>query len=139
MSSKIYSVALSGLDGQLVEIEVDTRMSLPGFTIVGLPDSAVLEAKERVISAVKNCSIALPRGKIVVNLAPADMRKVGPRYDLPMALGLVVFSELIAQKSFESTIFLGELALDANIRPVTGVLASAEFAKGQGFKRIFVP
>ena len=139
MSSKIFGIELSGLDGQLVEIEVDTRMSLPGFTIVGLPDSAVLEAKERVISAVKNCNIALPRGKIVVNLAPADMRKAGPRYDLPIALGLVGFTERLDHRYFEDTVFLGELSLDAKIRPVTGILASVESVKQMGFKRVFVP
>ena len=107
MPSKIYSVELSGLDGQLVEIEVDTRMSLPSFSIVGLPDTAVMEAKERVMSAVKNSGFPLPRGRIIVNLAPADLRKVGPRYDLPMALGLIAFNNLISESSFKDTIFLG--------------------------------
>ncbi len=139
MSSKIYSVELSGLDGQLVEIEVDTRMSIPSFSIVGLPDAAVMEAKERVMSAVKNAGFALPRGKIVVNLAPADLRKVGPRYDLPMALGLIAFSKLIPDDSFEDTIFLGELALNGAVRPIHGILVSVEFAKNHGFRRIFLP
>lgn len=139
MLSKIYSIELSGLDGQLVEIEVDTRMSLPGFSIVGLPDAAVQEARERVISAVKNCDIALPRGKIVVNLAPANLKKVGARYDLAIALGLVVFSGKLQTDSFRDTIFLGELALDGTVRPVSGVLASAEFARKAGFKKLFLP
>ena len=87
MLSKIYSIALCGLKGQLVEIEVDTRRSMPGFSIVGLPDAAVSEAKERVLSAVKNTGIRLPRGRIIVNLAPANLKKVGTHYDLAMALG----------------------------------------------------
>ena len=139
MSSKIYSVALSGLDGQLVEIEVDTRMSIPYFAIVGLPDAAVMEAKERVMSAIKNTGFPLPRGRIVVNLAPADLKKVGPRYDLPIALGLIAFSKLISDASFKDTVFLGELALDGKVRPITGILVSAEFARRQGFKRVVVP
>ncbi|MFH1410247.1 MAG: YifB family Mg chelatase-like AAA ATPase [Patescibacteria group bacterium] len=139
MPSKIYSVALSGLDGQLVEIEVDTRMSIPSFSIVGLPDAAVMEAKERVMSAVKNAGLPLPRGRIVVNLAPADLKKVGPRYDLPIALGLIAFSNLILDSSFKDTVFLGELALDGKVRPITGILVSTEFARRQGFKRIVVP
>lgn len=139
MSSKIYSVELSGLDGQLVEIEVDTRMSMPSFSIVGLPDAAVMEAKERVMSAVKNAGYALPRGRIVVNLAPADLKKVGARYDVPIALGLIAFSQPIGTESFKDTIFLGELALNGTVRPITGVLASTEFAKRRGFRRIFVP
>lgn len=139
MSSKIFSVELAGLDGQLVEIEVDTRMSIPSFSIVGLPDAAVMEAKERVMSAVKNANYALPRGRIVVNLAPADMKKVGPRYDLPIALGLIAFSKLIPDSFFKDTVFLGELALDGKVRPVTGVLVSAELARRRGFARIVVP
>jgi len=139
MSAKIYSIELAGLDGQLVEIEVDTRMSIPSFSIVGLPDAAVMEAKERVMSAVKNANYPLPRGRIVVNLAPADMKKVGPRYDLSIALGLIAFSDLIPDTCFKDTVFLGELALDGKIRPITGILVSTEFARRMGFKRIVVP
>ncbi len=139
MLSKIHSVALSGLEGQLVEIEVDTRLAMPAFSIVGLPDAAVQEAKERVMSAVKNCNIRLPRGRIIINLAPANLKKAGARYDLPMALGLSVYSGIIDPPDFKETIFIGELALDGAIRPVSGVLATTEFAKKRGFKRLFVP
>ena len=139
MLAKIYSVALSGLEGHLVEIEVDTRRSMPGFSIVGLPDTAVQEAKERVISAVKNTGIQLPRGRIIVNLAPANLKKAGAQYDLPMALGLCVYSGKITEGHFKDAIFLGELALDGTIRPVPGILATAEFVKKMGFKRLFVP
>ena len=139
MSSKIYSVELTGLEGQLVEIEVDTRMSIPSFSIVGLPDTAVMEARERVMSAIKNAGFPLPRGRIVVNLAPADIKKVGPRYDLPIALGLIAFSKLIPDFCFKETVFLGELALDGKIRPINGVLVSTESAWRMGFKRVVVP
>lgn len=139
MLSKIYSVELSGLDGHLVEIEVDTRMALPAFSIVGLPDAAITEAKERVMSAVKNTNFPLPRGRIIVNLAPADLRKVGSRYDVPMALGLIAFSDLLPDDCFKDTIFLGELALDGTVRPIAGMLVSTEFARRKGFKRIFLP
>ena len=139
MLAKLYSVALSGLDGHLVEIEVDTRMAMPGFSIVGLPDTAIQEAKERVISAVKNTKIQLPRGRIIVNLAPANLKKVGARYDLPMALGLCVYSGTIREEFFKDTVFLGELALDGTVRPVPGILATVEFAKKMGFKKLYVP
>jgi len=139
MLSKIYCVALAGLEGHLVEIEVDTRMSLPAFSIVGLPDAAIQESKERVMSAVKNCGVGLPRGRIIVNLAPAHLKKVGTHYDLPMALGVAAFSGIVNVDDFKDTIFVGELALNGRVRPVSGILATVEFAKHQGFKRIFVP
>jgi len=139
MLAKLYSISLIGLEGQLVEIEVDTRMAMPGFSIVGLPDAAVQEAKERVVSAVKNTGIQLPRGKIIVNLAPANVKKEGARYDLPIALGLCVYSGRLKADDFKDTLFVGELALDGTVRPVPGVLATVEFAKKQGFKRLFVP
>jgi len=139
MLSKIYSVALSGLEGQLVEIEVDTRLAIPAFSIVGLPDAAVQEAKERVMSAIKNCDIRLPRGRIIINLAPANFKKVGAHYDLPMALGLAVYSGVIDKSDFKDSIFIGELALDGKVRAVPGILATTEFAKKSGFKRLFVP
>ncbi len=139
MLSKLYSIALSGLEGQLVEIEVDTRMSLPGFSIVGLPDAAVQESRERVIMAIKNAGIKLPRGKIIVNLAPADLKKVGALYDLAIALGLCVFSGAVRHTDFKDTLFLGELALNGSVRSVPGVLATVEFARKNGFKRLFVP
>lgn len=139
MPNKVFSIELCGLNGHLVEIEVDTRSAQPAFTIVGLPDTAVQEAKERVLSAVKNSGFPLPRGRIIVNLAPANLKKAGPRYDLAMALGLIAFSGRIPTEEFTKTIFLGELALDGNIRPINGILASAEYAKKIGFTKIYVP
>lgn len=139
MSSKILSVELHGLEGHLVEIEADHRSGLPIFTVVGLPDTAVQEARERVASAIKNSDFEFPRCKIIVNLAPADLRKVGPRYDLPIALGLLALTKEVPKDVFEETIVLGELALDGKLRPIHGILSSVEFAKKQGFKRIILP
>ena len=140
MSSKIYSVELSGLDGHLVEIEVDNRPhGHPIFAIVGLPDTAVQEARERVISAVKNSGYTFPRGRVIANLAPADLKKMGSRYDLAIAIGTIKIYENIPDERISDTIFLGELSLNGELRPVNGVLASVEFAKKRGFKQVIIP
>ncbi|MBU1017872.1 YifB family Mg chelatase-like AAA ATPase [Patescibacteria group bacterium] len=139
MPSKLTSVELHGLEGFLVEIEVDKRAGRPIFAIVGLPDPAVQEARERVTSAIKNSDFAFPRGKVIVNLAPADLKKAGPRYDLPMALGILGLMKYIPAKAFRETIVIGELALNGQVRPINGVLSSVEFAKKQGFKKVVLP
>jgi len=139
MPSKLLSVELHGLEGFLVEIEVDRRAGRVIFAIVGLPDAAVQEAKERVTSAVKNSGFEFPRGKVIVNLAPADLKKFGPRYDLPIGLGIVALMKQLPPNSFNETVIIGELALDGTIRPINGILASVEFAKKQGFKKIVLP
>ena len=139
MPSKLLSVELHGLEGFLVEIEIDRRAGTPYFIIVGLPDAAVQEAKERVTSAIKNSGFEFPRGKIIVNLAPADLKKAGPRYDLPIAMGIIALMQQVSIESFEETIVIGELALNGRIRPINGILASVEFAKAQGFKKILLP
>ena len=139
MSSKIYSVEVHGLDGQLVEIEADSRYGMVSFVVVGLPDAAVQEARERVRSAIRNSGFEFPRGRVVVNLAPADLRKVGPRYDLSIAIGIVALSGEFSDIAYQDTVFLGELALNGNLRSIAGVLASVEFAKKQGFKKVILP
>ena len=139
MPSKLLSVELHGLEGFLVEIEIDRRPSNPKFIIVGLPDAAVQEAKERVTSAIKNSGFDFPRGKVIVSLAPADLKKAGPRYDLPIAMGIVALMKQVSIETFEETIVIGELALNGRIRPINGILASVEFAKDQGFKKILLP
>jgi len=139
MPSKLTSVELHGLEGFLVDIEVDRRRSNPKFIIVGLPDAAVQEAKERVTSAVKNSDFDFPRGKVVVNLAPADLKKAGPRYDLPMALGILAMMKYVPADCFKKTVVIGELALNGQVRPVNGVLSSVEFARKKGFKNIILP
>ena len=140
MSSKIFSVELSGLDGHLVEIEVDNRsQGKPAFPIVGLPDAAISEARERVISAVRNSGFRFPRGRVIANLAPADLRKMGSRYDLAIAIGALRLEGVVSETHFHETIFLGELSLSGELRPITGMMVSVEFAKKNGFKNIIVP
>ncbi len=139
MPSKLTSIELHGLEGFLVEIEVDKRGGPHKFIIVGLPDAAVQEAKERVTSAVKNSGFRFPRSKVIVNLAPADLKKAGPRYDLPMALGIISFMGQVKKDLFRDTIVIGELALNGDLRPIVGTLASVEFAKKENFKRIILP
>ena len=139
MLARVYSCAVIGLEGVIVEVEVDTGQGLPGMTIVGLPDAAVQESRERVQAAVRNAGFDYPRKRIVVNLAPATVRKEGPAYDLPIALGVLVMSGRIPQEAVEETLVIGELSLDGNVRHARGVLPMAAVARQEGFKRIFVP
>lgn len=142
MLSKIKSMSLEGLNGYLVEIQVDVSGGLPSFEIVGLPGIRVKEAKERVRSAIKNSNIEFPSRKIVINLAPANIRKEGTFYDLPIAIGiLMAFGEIrnIKIDGFESTIFLGELSLDGKINGVNGVLPICIEALELGIKRVIIP
>jgi magnesium chelatase family protein len=139
MLARVYSCAVIGLDGVIVEVEVDTAQGLPGMDIVGLPDAAVQESKQRVQAAIKNTGFDYPRKRIVVNLAPATVRKEGPAYDLPIALGVLVMSHLLPPASTEGTLVVGELSLDGSVRHARGVLPMAAVARQQGFRRIFVP
>ena len=123
----------------MVEIEADRRGGLPKFSIVGLPDAAVQEAKERVQSAIINSDFEFPRSKVVVNLAPGDLKKSGPRFDLPIAVGVITLLNKIKTGTLRETVLLGELALDGTLRPITGALASVEAAKKMGFRRIILP
>src|SRR4051812_43749618 len=133
MLAKVASSAIVGLDAVPIEVEVDiASQGLPNFTIVGLPDKAVEEAKERVRSAIRNSGADFPARRITVNLAPADLPKEGPSYDLPIALGILLASGQIPVDSSPSLI-TGELALDGRIRPVTGILSQALMAKERGF------
>lgn len=125
MLSKIYSSAIIGVDAYTVEVEVDVGDGLPSFDIVGLPDTAVKEAKKRVRSAIKNSEFNFPTRKITVNLAPADIKKEGPSYDLPIALGILAATEQIQKDSLGKFIVLGELALDGRIRRINGALPIA--------------
>jgi len=141
MSSKILSAAVVGLDAELVEVEADTGGGELGIiSIVGLPDAAVSESRERVRSAIKNSNLFLPRVKVTSNLAPADLKKYGPSYDLPIAISL-----MLAAKSFylvsdpKEMLFVGELALSGDVRPVNGILPIAIKAREIGIKTIFVP
>ena len=139
MLARVYSCAVIGLEGVIVEVEVDTGQGLPGMTIVGLPDAAVQESRERVQAAVRNASFEYPRKRIVVNLAPATVRKEGPAYDLPIALGVLIMSGRIPQETVDGSLVIGELSLDGSVRHARGVLPMVAVARQEGFKRIFVP
>ncbi len=139
MLAKVNSSAVVGLDAVAVEVEVDiATQGLPSFTIVGLPDKAVEEAKERVRSAIKNSGADFPAKRITVNLAPADLPKEGPSYDLPIALGILIASEQLTADITDSQ-FSGELSLDGRLRHTNGILPQTLMAKDKKRKRIFVP
>jgi magnesium chelatase family protein len=138
MLARVFSCAVIGLDGVVVEVEVDTGQGLPGMTIVGLPDAAVQESRERVQAAVKNAGIPYPRKRIVVNLAPAAVRKEGPAYDLPIALGVLIYSGFLPPEAADGMMVVGELSLDGTVRHARGVLSMAATACAQGFKRMIV-
>lgn len=139
MLARVYSCAVIGLDGVIVEVEVDHRSGLPKTIVVGLPDAAVQESRERVHSAVKNSGFLFPRHHVTVNLAPASVHKAGPVYDLPIALGVLICTEQIPAGSLDNSVVLGELSLDGAVRHVRGVLPMAALAREQGIKHIFVP
>ncbi len=139
MLAKITSCALVGLDGVLVQVEVDTSPGLPSLIVVGLPDTSVKEASERVRAALKNSGLLFPRKRITVNLAPADIRKAGPAYDLPMAVGVLIASEQAWPEATENALFVGELSLDGSVRHVPGILPVAAMARQEKIQRIFVP
>jgi magnesium chelatase family protein len=139
MLARVNSCAVIGLDGVVVEVEVDTGQGLPKVIIVGLPDAAVQESRERVQSAIKNAGLYFPRKKVTVNLAPASVRKVGPVYDLPIALGALMTSQQIPIDGLDDAMVIGELSLDGGVRHVRGVLPMAALARREGFKRLFVP
>jgi len=139
MLAHIFSAAVVGLDGVLVEVEVDIQtQGLPSFTIVGLPDKAVEEAKERVRSAIKNTGCEFPQKRITVNLAPADLPKEGASYDLPIALGILIASGQIVAET-EKMFFTGELSLDGRLRYTNGILPMVMAAKEKNFKQIYLP
>lgn len=138
MLARVFSCAVIGLDGVIVEVEVDTGQGLPGMTIVGLPDAAVQESRERVQAAIKNAGLPYPRIRIVVNLAPAAVRKEGPAYDLPIAVGVLIYSHLLPPNCVDETLIVGELSLDGTVRHARGVLPMAAAARAQGFKRMIV-
>ena len=139
MLAKIISCAIIGLEGHIVEVEVDSSRGLAAYTLVGLPDAAVKESAERVRSAIRNSGLRFPTNRVTVNLAPADVKKIGPAYDLPIALGLLVASEQLDGNTLDDSLVVGELALDGSVRHVRGVLPMTAFARSHNFKRIFVP
>jgi len=138
MLANVTSCALVGLEGAIVEVEVDISPGLPSLTIVGLPDAAVQEARERVRAAIRNSGFNFPLKRIVVNLAPADLKKAGPSYDLPIAIGILLSSEQL-QAEVANTLFLGELSLDGSLRHTNGILPMVALAHQNGISNIIVP
>ncbi len=139
MLATAVSGALIGIDGLLVEVEVDVALGLPQFTTVGLPEGAVRESKDRVRSAIKNSGYEFPARRITVNLAPADVKKEGAAYDLPIALGILAAEGWLTKEQLQSYAILGELSLDGRVKPVHGALPLAVMAKEKGLKGLIVP
>ena len=140
MLAIVHSCALIGLDGVIIEVQVDYMNSnLPSFQVVGLPDAAVQESRDRVRSAIKNSGLHFVNKKYVANLAPANIRKEGPAYDLPMAVGVLAATDQLPLVSVEDAIFIGELSLDGRVRHVRGVLPMVYKAWQEGFERAYVP
>src|SRR5882672_944690 len=133
MLARVWSCATVGIEGLFVEVEADLGAGLPTFTIVGLPDAAVRESRERVLAAVRNCGFEFPARRITINLAPAHVRKEGARFDLPIAVALLLASGQIPKgRHVEEGIFVGELALDGELRGVRGILAVLAAVKRDG-------
>jgi len=139
MFSIVLSSALHGIDGYIVKVEIDISDGLPSFEIVGLPDSSVKEAKERVRTAIKNSNLSFPVKKITVNLAPADTRKEGPSLDLPIAVGILLCIGAIKADKLKDTMVIGELSLDGSIRGVSGILPMVYSAYNKGIKKCIIP
>ena len=139
MLAKVDSCSLAGLDGFIVEVEVDIAYGLPVFNIVGLPEISIRESKERVKTAIKNCGYTFPMERLVVNLAPADIKKEGTGLDLPIAIGILVASEVIPFDKVKEYLIAGELSLNGKIKPVKAVLSYALTAKEKGYKGIIIP
>ncbi|HET56235.1 MAG TPA: magnesium chelatase, partial [Ignavibacteria bacterium] len=139
MLSKVFSCTTFGIDAFLVEVETHLEKQLPGVTIVGLPDSAVKESKERVTAAIRNSGIEFPLKKLTINLAPADIKKEGSAFDLPIAIGILAAAEHIQFDKLNETLFLGELSLDGTLRKVKGGLPIAVKAKQSKLKNLILP
>jgi magnesium chelatase family protein len=138
MLAKVHSCAVVGLDAELVDVEVDIASGLERITLVGLPDTAVRESSERVRAAITNSGLLFPQHRLTVNLAPADLRKEGPAYDLPIAVGILAATHQI-HADLADALILGELSLDGSVRHVNGVLPMASMAQARGYRRLFVP
>jgi len=139
MLAKVFSSAVIGIDAYVVEVEVDISQGLPSFATVGLPEGAVRESKDRVKASIKNCGYRFPSDRITVNLAPADIKKEGSAFDLPMAVGILAATDLIQGFPFHDCLILGELSLDGTVRPIKGALPIAIMAKERGLKGIYLP
>lgn len=139
MVCKCITATTVGIDARIVEAEIDVINSLPNISIVGLPDNAVSEAKERIRSAIKNSGFTFPRGRVVINLAPADIKKEGTYFDLPMAVGILLEEGLIETENIKNCAFIGELSLDGSLRAVNGILPLVSELESKNIETIFVP
>ena len=139
MSTKVYSASAVGIDGHLIEVEAAHARGLRNFLIVGLPDMAVKEARERVTAALKFSGFDMPRGRVAVNLAPAHIKKQGTAFDLPIALSILAATDMVPLEPLKKSVFVGELALDGVVRPIQCVLLFVLAAKAAGMEMIFVP
>ena len=139
MWARVTSIGLKGMEGYRVNVEVGTYVGNDSFKIVGLPDAAVKESKERIIAALSSLGYVLSGNKIIINLSPADQRKIGPMFDFPMAIGLLLSLHEVEAVIPEDTGFLGALSLDGSVQPVEGLLPAVLAAKMQGIKRLYIP
>jgi magnesium chelatase family protein len=139
MVSKVFSSSLVGIDALVVEVEVDLAMGLPSFAVVGLADAAVKESKERVRSAIRNSAQKFPAHRITVNLAPADLKKEGSAFDLPIAVGILARQGIVPHETLQHTMIVGELSLNGKVKAVRGALPTALHAKSSGFRTLILP
>lgn len=139
MLSIVKSMGLHGLDGYLIEVQVDVSSGMPSWEVVGLPDVSVKEAKERVKTAIKNSDIEFPSRKILVNLAPANTKKEGSLFDLPIAIGILIATEVIEKANISEFIFIGELSLNGKLNKVKGILPMCIEASRLGIKNVILP
>src|SRR5205809_1505717 len=139
MLASLRTAAVFGIEACPVQVEVDVSFGFPGFTMVGLPDATVRESRDRVRAAIRNSGFAFPSHRITVNLAPADVRKAGSSFDLPIALGLLATSGQLTRAAVDDTVVLGELSLDGAINGIRGVLPIAVAARRLGLTRMLLP
>jgi len=142
MLSMVKTISLNGLEGHLIDVQTNIMSGIPSFEIIGLPDTIVKEAKERVKIAIKNLNYKFPSKKILINLAPANLRKGGSKFDLPIAIGILLSMGIISknvQSQLYNTIFIGELSLSGKVNKVNGVLPMCIEARNQGIKRVILP
>lgn len=139
MFVKVNSMSVIGMESYPVSVEVDTSQGLPQFATVGLPDASVKESRDRIKAAIKNSGYRFPRSHVTINLAPADIKKEGTGFDLPIAVGILAAEELITESDLNDCFFIGELSLDGSIKGVSGVLPATFKAKENGIKSVFVP
>jgi len=142
MLSMVKTISLNGLEGHLIDVQTNITSGIPSFDVIGLPDTTVKEAKERVKAAIKNLKYQFPSKKILINLAPANLRKGGSKFDLPIAIGILLAMEIISpniQNSLYDTILIGEMSLSGKINKVNGVLPMCIEARNLGIKRVILP